>query len=463
MASNLDKSLDDIVQEYGPKRTDASTESPRSVPYIPKSNSTQVYVGNLPYSFKWHNLKDMCKEYGFVKRADVVEVAGRSKGYGIVVFNSTEDAEKCVEGLDRKIVDGRNLNVKIDDKPEVTARLLKEGKEEPFSNGKHVSRRSGASKSQVFVGNLPYSTQWQELKDLCKPFGNVTRADIVEDGGRSRGFGIVAFDSIDSAEACISGLNGSTFERRQLKVEFDRGRPTTSGIGRMRRNAGSGGMKIGSHHLTAPGMGSMKIGSHRITLPGLGMHNLVKPGMGGMQIAIPRHHVDVGGTSSVFIGNLSRGFSWQNLKDLCRPFGNVVYADVEAEEGRSRSCGIVKFSAPHSAQMCVAGLSGRFIDGHDLIVYLDKFGGIPKQGRTRVFVGNLPWSFKRWQDLKDLCRNFGEVTRADIEESEDGRSKGYGFVTFSTLQDAQNCIAHLHGQIMEGRDLNVQFDRGERK
>merc|ERR1719266_1735136 len=54
-----------------------------------------------------------------------------------------------------------------------------------------------------------------------------------------------------------------------------------------------------------------------------------------MQIAIPRHHVDVGGTSSVFIGNLSRGFSWQNLKDLCRPFGNVVYADVEAEEGRS--------------------------------------------------------------------------------------------------------------------------------
>lgn len=49
--------------------------------------------------------------------------------------------------------------------------------------------------SQVFVGNLPYSVTWQELKMRFEQAGSVVRADVLQQKGRSKGFGRVAFES----------------------------------------------------------------------------------------------------------------------------------------------------------------------------------------------------------------------------------------------------------------------------
>ncbi|ORY92425.1 hypothetical protein BCR35DRAFT_827 [Leucosporidium creatinivorum] len=60
----------------------------------------------------------------------------------------------------------------------------------------------------LFVGNLPFNCQWQELKDLMRQCGSVLRADIAQGpDGRSRGFGSVLFATSQDAERAVQQLN----------------------------------------------------------------------------------------------------------------------------------------------------------------------------------------------------------------------------------------------------------------
>jgi RNA recognition motif-containing protein len=163
----------------------------------------QVFVGNLPYTTSWQDLKDLCKEFGQVSRADILtdRATGRSKGSGIVVFASSEEARRCVEGLNGKTYYERQLHVKIDEY----------AKPPPPSDGR------------LYVGNLPWQTTWKELKELFKAYGEVLRADVATDfkTGRSKGFGTVAFAKEEEAEAAISALHDSDFHGRKLMVRKD--------------------------------------------------------------------------------------------------------------------------------------------------------------------------------------------------------------------------------------------------
>lgn len=80
--------------------------------------------------------------------------------------------------------------------------------------------------TNIFVGNLPFSTDSSELEELFAPFGSVSRAQVItdRDTGRSRGFGFVEMDSDDEAQNAIESLNGSDLEGRQLKVNVARER-----------------------------------------------------------------------------------------------------------------------------------------------------------------------------------------------------------------------------------------------
>ena len=66
--------------------------------YLSKTCSADhVQVGNLAWGVAWHHLKDHFKAAGEVVHADVMmEPSGRSKGCGLVVFNSASDAENAI-------------------------------------------------------------------------------------------------------------------------------------------------------------------------------------------------------------------------------------------------------------------------------------------------------------------------------------------------------------------------------
>jgi RNA recognition motif-containing protein len=93
---------------------------------------------------------------------------------------------------------------------------------------------------KLYVGNLPFSTSADELRDAFAAYGSVTSAQVVSDRdtGRSRGFGFV--EMADGADEAIANLNGAQFQGRTLTVNEarpreDRPRPAGSGS---RGNAG---------------------------------------------------------------------------------------------------------------------------------------------------------------------------------------------------------------------------------
>jgi cold-inducible RNA-binding protein len=74
---------------------------------------------------------------------------------------------------------------------------------------------------------------------------------------------------------------------------------------------------------------------------------------------------------------------------------------------------------------------------------------------TRLFVGGLPWAADD-QDLRTAFEEFGEVVDvAVIKDRETGRSKGFGFVTFATAEDAHKAVAGMDGRDMGGRPIRV--------
>lgn len=80
----------------------------------------------------------------------------------------------------------------------------------------------------------------------------------------------------------------------------------------------------------------------------------------------------------------------------------------------------------------------------------------PRVG-CRLYIGNLSWDV-RWQDLKDYFATAGRVVRADVEE-ENGKSKGWGIVEYSTPEEASEAMVRLNDTELKGRPVHVREDR----
>ncbi len=73
----------------------------------------KIYVGNLPWSIKDEELRELFTAYGEVSSASVImdKFSGRSKGFGFVEMSSDGDAESAMKELNEKEIGGRNLRV----------------------------------------------------------------------------------------------------------------------------------------------------------------------------------------------------------------------------------------------------------------------------------------------------------------------------------------------------------------
>ena len=73
----------------------------------------------------------------------------------------------------------------------------------------------------------------------------------------------------------------------------------------------------------------------------------------------------------------------------------------------------------------------------------------------KLFVGGLPWSVDD-EGLKEAFAPFGTVAEAKvINDRETGRSRGFGFVTYSTDAEAAKAIKEMDGFVMGARTINV--------
>lgn len=78
---------------------------------------------------------------------------------------------------------------------------------------------------------------------------------------------------------------------------------------------------------------------------------------------------------------------------------------------------------------------------------------------TKLFVGNLSFNTTE-NDLHEAFSAHGTVVEANLMmDRMTGRSRGFGFVTYSTPEEAQKAISALHGAQLDGRALTVNVAR----
>ncbi len=73
----------------------------------------KLYVGSLSYSTTDESLRSAFSQAGAVQSANVIldKMSGRSRGFGFVEMSSDEEADKAVETLNGKELDGRRITV----------------------------------------------------------------------------------------------------------------------------------------------------------------------------------------------------------------------------------------------------------------------------------------------------------------------------------------------------------------
>ncbi|CAJ1340682.1 unnamed protein product [Effrenium voratum] len=313
--------------------------------------------------------------------------------------------------------------------------------------------RNGRGSAQVFVGNLPYSTNWQQLKDHMRQVGDVVFCDILPEPGTalgSKGCGIVQFASPAAARRAITELTDTEIQGRKIFVREDREHAPRE---RLERES-------------------------------------------------YRREERRGQGRCVFVGNLAYSVSWQDLKDHMRQCGEVLHCDIMAEPGTtlgSKGCGIVEFASAHAAQRAVHEMTDSMLKGRPIFVRPDREEREPTpgykhehderegyrarsrsysdrrrwrpQGRNRsreavgdgcrVFVGNLAYSVT-WKELKDHMRGAGDVLFCEIlkEPGTALGSKGCAIVEYSSAREARRAIRMTDTEL-RGRKMWVREDREE--
>eukprot|EP00658_Telonema_sp_P-2_P036412 TRINITY_DN26350_c0_g1_i2.p1 TRINITY_DN26350_c0_g1~~TRINITY_DN26350_c0_g1_i2.p1 ORF type:complete len:331 (+),score=51.52 TRINITY_DN26350_c0_g1_i2:206-1198(+) len=257
---------------------------------------------------------------------------------------------------------------------------------------------------KLYVGNLPWGVDNQGLLDLFSEHNPTSTTVATTKTGLSRGFGFVSFDTSENREAAKSALNGLEIEGRTLNVS--------------------------NRHARGERPKKRK----------------------------------------VYLGNLSWGMDVVELQEVCGKFGDIENAVVVADRstGLSRGFAFVTMKSEEAAADLISNLDQMVLDGR--VVYASladtTFRNTDRESPTargntnngcRVFLGNLTWNMEV-SDLQELCGQFGQVNSARIiTDRESGLSRGFGFVTMDTAEEAQKLISEMDSMDVDGRVLQVSL------
>ncbi len=143
---------------------------------------------------------------------------------------------------------GRNNNKEAAGGMERAPRQRGRVRDKPYES-KSKPTTSSELTNRLYVGSLDYSVSWQDLKDHFKQAGNVVYANVMlDDNGRSKGCGIVEYETTEEARAALAMLNHSVIGDSKFKIfvredRDDRARSDKGQKGRAARvdNKPSGG------------------------------------------------------------------------------------------------------------------------------------------------------------------------------------------------------------------------------
>ncbi|OTF80260.1 polyadenylate-binding protein 1-like protein [Euroglyphus maynei] len=356
-----------------------------------------LYVGDLAHDVTEAVLFEKFSSVGPVLSIRVCRdiITRRSLGYAYVNYQNSSDAETAIDTLNFERLNGRPIRIM-------------------WSQRDPSLRRSGVG--NIFIKNLEKSVDNKVLFDTFSYFGNILSCKIsYDDKGQSKGYGFVHFDSEETAQAAISGLNGKVINSKKIYVgKF---------ISRKERE----------HKLGTP---------RRFT--------------------------------NIYLKNLSDEYDTdEKVRKLFEPFGSITSAVVtKDDDGKSKGFGFVCFATPDQAEQAVNALNGKDMgNGKQLYVgraqkkaereaelkrklELLKIERINRSQGVNLYVKNLEDSVNDERLQKEFSA-YGTITSAKVMTDEKGRSKGFGFVCFSTPEEATKAVTEMNNRIIESKPLYV--------
>uniref|UniRef100_A0A8C5A3F1 Polyadenylate-binding protein n=1 Tax=Gadus morhua TaxID=8049 RepID=A0A8C5A3F1_GADMO len=319
-------------------------------------------------------------------------ITRRSLGYAYINFQQPADAECALDTMNYEVIKGRPIRIM-------------------WSQRDPGLRKSGVG--NVFIKNMDDSIDNKALYDTFSAFGNILSCKVVCDEKGSKGYGFVHFETQEAANRAIETINGMLLNDRKVFV---------------------GHFKSRKERESEFGAKAMKF-------------------------------------TNVYIKNFGEEYTDEKLKELFSKFGKTLSVRVMKDErGRSRGFGFVNYGNHMDAQKAVEEMNGKDLTGKILYVgraqkrterqgeLKRKFDQI-KQDRIQryqgvnLYVKNLDDTIND-ERLRKEFSPYGTITSAKVMT--DGcQSKGFGFVCFSSPEEATKAVTEMNGRIVATKPLYV--------
>uniref|UniRef100_A0A4W6E6I9 Polyadenylate-binding protein n=1 Tax=Lates calcarifer TaxID=8187 RepID=A0A4W6E6I9_LATCA len=329
-------------------------------------------------------------------------ITRRSLGYAYINFQQPADAECALDTMNYDVIKGRPIRIM-------------------WSQRDPGLRKSGVG--NIFIKNMDESIDNKALYDTFSAFGNILSCKVVCDDKGSKGYGFVHFETQEAANRAIETMNGMLLNDRKVFV---------------------GHFKSRKEREVEFGTKAMKF-------------------------------------TNVYIKNFGEDYSDEKLKEVFAAFGRTLSVRVMKDErGRSRGFGFVNYANHEDAQKAVDEMNGKEINGKIIYVgraqkRLERQGELKrkfdqiKQDRIQryqgvnLYVKNLDDSIDDERLRKEFAP-YGTITSAKVM-TDGSQSKGFGFVCFSSPEEATKAVTEMNGRIVATKPLYVALAqrREERK
>ncbi|KAE9586806.1 hypothetical protein Lal_00004748 [Lupinus albus] len=173
-------------------------------------------------------------------------------------------------------------------------------------------------------------------------------------------------------------------------------------------------------------------------------------------------------STKLYFGNLPYSVDSAQLAGLIQDYGSAELIEVlyDRGTGKSRGFAFVTMSCIEDCNAVIENLDGKEFMGRTLRV---NFSDKPKpklplypETEHKLFVGNLSWSATS-ESLIQAFQEYGNVVGARVlYDGETGRSRGYGFICYSTRAEMESALASLNDVELEGRAMRVSLAEGKR-
>lgn len=359
-----------------------------------------LYVGDLAPEVTEAMLYEKFSQSGPVLSIRVCRdlVTRRSLGYAYVNFQNSNDAERALDTMNFDSIKNRPMRIM-------------------WSQRDPSLRKSGVG--NIFIKNLDKSIDNKQLLDTFNQFGNILSCKIVKDkekGDVSKGYGFVHFESEEAALAAIEQVDGMLLNDRKVFV------------------------------------GRFKSRSDRVK----------EVGEKNKQY------------TNVYIKNLPDDFTEQDLTELTTKYGECLSVKLMVCEksGRSKNFGFASYANHEEALIAVTAIHDTEIRGKRVYAgraqkkaerLADLKSSYEKRKHERqqkyagvnLYVKNLDDSVTD-EMLREAFESHGTITSAKVmlDEKSD-QSKGFGFVCYSTPEEATKAVSEMNGRIVGTKPLYV--------